>query len=345
MSLRWPGFFPALLVTLLFPFLNLAQDGGRPRTVTPPVTPPLPDPGDEIAIVADSRGVVFSVVDERGRIVSNLQASDFELYEDGQRQTIDLFRTSNELPLMLAVLLDTSDSQASLLPAEKRAVDVFFDAFFRPGKDYGALVTFGGEVHLVNGLTSHLKSLKTALGRIEREQLFRDEDNGTPPLGTAIYDALDITGREILEGRTARRVIGSGGTRRAIRRAICVLTDGRDTASQLSPGRVAASLRRRGIVVYALGLGDRFRFGDVDRDALEQLCTATGGKAFFPTDEADLERSFKRIVDDLSGQYIAVYRPTGPPSAAAQRTVEIRPRDRRLRVFSQTEYTSEYDTP
>ncbi|MFQ3582196.1 MAG: VWA domain-containing protein [Chloracidobacterium sp.] len=326
----------ALPLLLALPWTNLAQDGGRPRTAAPP----LSDPGDEIAIVADSRGVVFSVVDERGRLVSGLRAEDFELYEDGRPQTIDLFRASNDLPLMLAVLIDVSDSQASLLPAEKRAVDVFFDAFFRPGKDYGALVTFGGEVNLANGLTSHLKSLKTALGRIEREQIFRDEDNATPRLGTALHDALDITAREVLEGRTARRVIGSGGTRRAIRRAICVLTDGRDTASQLPPERVAANLRRRGIIVYALGMGDRFRFGDVDRDALDQLCAATGGKAFFPGDETELERSFKRIVDDLSGQYIAVYRPTGP-AAAARRTVEVRPRDRRLKVFSQTEYISE----
>lgn len=327
----------AWLTAALLILPGVAQDGGRPRT-TPP---PLPDAGDDIAIVADSRGVVFSVVDERGRIVSNLREQDFEIYEDGRRQTIDLFRTSNDLPLMLAVLIDTSDSQASLLPVEKRAVDVFFDAFFRPGKDYGALLTFGGEVRLANGLTSHLKSLKTALGRIEREQRFRDEDNATPPLGTALYDALDITARETLDGRTARRVLNGGGTRRAIRRAICVLTDGRDTASQLPPERVATNLRRRGIVVYALGMGDRFRFGDVDRDALEQLCALTGGKAFFPTDEADLERSFKRIVDDLSGQYIALYRPTGPPGAAGQRTVEVRPRDRRLRVFSQTEYISD----
>ncbi|MCS7080497.1 MAG: VWA domain-containing protein [Chloracidobacterium sp.] len=327
----------AWLTAALMVTPGVAQDGGRPRT-TPPT---LPGAGDDIAIVADSRGVVFSVVDERGRIVSNLRAEDFEIYEDGRRQTIDLFRTSNDLPLMLAVLIDVSDSQASLLPVEKRAVDVFFDAFFRPGRDYGALLTFGGEVELVNGLTSHLKSLKTALGRIEREQRFRDEDNATPPLGTALYDALDITARETLDGPTARRVINSGGIRRAIRRAICVLTDGRDTASQLTLERVATNLRRRGIVVYALGMGDRFRFGAVDRDALEHLCALTGGKMFVPTDEAELEQSFKRIVDDLSGQYIALYRPTGPPAAAGQRTVEVRPRDRRLRVFSQTEYSSE----
>ncbi|OYT69863.1 MAG: hypothetical protein CFK52_12705 [Chloracidobacterium sp. CP2_5A] len=336
MRLLWLGLLT--LLTAAAPVLpGLAQEGGRPRSALPT----LPDAGDDIAIVANSRGVVFSVVDERGRIVSNLREQDFEIYEDGRRQTVDLFRASNDLPLMLAALIDISDSQASLLPIEKRAVDVFFDAFFRPGKDYGALLTFGGEVGLVNGLTSHLKSLKTALGRIEREQRFRDEDNATPPLGTALYDALDITARETLDGRTARRVINSGGTRRAIRRAICVLTDGRDTASQLAAERVAASLRRRGIIVYALGMGDRFRFGDVDREALEQLCAATGGKAFFPADEADLEQSFKRIVDDLSGQYIALYRPTEPSGAAGRRPVEVRPRDRRLRVFSQTEYTSD----
>ncbi len=336
MRLVWLGLLALLTAALPIP-PGFAQDGARPRA-TPPA---LPDAGDDIAIVADSRGVVFSVVDERGRIVSNLREQDFEIYEDGRRQTIDLFRASRDLPLMLAILIDMSDSQASLLPTEKRAVDVFLDAFFRSGTDYGALLTFSGEVRLANGLTSHLKSLKAALGRIEREQRFRDEDNATPPLGTALYDALDIAARETLDGRTARRVISGGGTRRAIRRAICVLTDGRDTASQLAPERVATNLRRRGIVVYALGMGDRFRFGNVDRAALEQLCVKTGGKPFFPADEAELEQSFRRIVDDLSGQYIALYRPTGPPGATGSRAVEVRPRDRRLRVFSQTEYASD----
>jgi Ca-activated chloride channel homolog len=89
-------------------------------------------------------------------------------------------------------------------------------------------------------------------------------------------------------------------------------------------------------------MGDRFRYGDVDKDGLEKLCASSGGKAFFPASELDLERSFRQIVDDLSGQYIAVYRPTGGAAQSdGRRVIKIRPKNPRLRVFHQTEYEPE----
>jgi Ca-activated chloride channel homolog len=191
-----------------------AQDGGRSRVVPPPAGQGpgsgVQQDGDVVTILADSKGVIFSVVDERNRIVSDLKASDIEILDGGARQEIDIFRTSNDLPMMLAVLIDTSASQESLLPAEKRAVDVFLDSSFRTGKDFGAVLTFQGETTLVNGLTTNLRQLKSALGRIEREQQFRDESNATPQLGTALYDAVEITAKEVLDGKTARRVTTAG---------------------------------------------------------------------------------------------------------------------------------------
>lgn len=329
-----------------------AQDGGRSRVVPPPAGQGpgsgVQQDGDVVTILADSKGVIFSVVDERNRIVSDLKASDIEILDGGARQEIDIFRTSNDLPMMLAVLIDTSASQESLLPAEKRAVDVFLDSSFRTGKDFGAVLTFQGETTLVNGLTTNLRQLKSALGRIEREQQFRDESNATPQLGTALYDAVEITSKEVLDGKTARRVTtvrdpsAPENSRRAIRRALCILTDGKDTASQRNLSQVIARAQRLGIVIYALGMGDRFRYGEVDKDGLEKLCASSGGKAFFPTSELDLERSFKQIVDDLSGQYIAVYRPTGGTAQTdGRRVIQIRPKNPRLRVFHQTEYEPE----
>ncbi len=328
-----------------------AQNDSRSRVVPPPQQPgdsSAQQDGDVVTIFANSKGVIFSVVDEQNRIVSNLKASDVEILDGGARQEIDIFRTSNDLPMMLAVLIDTSASQESLLPAEKRAVDVFLDSSFRTGKDYGAILTFQGETALVNGLTTNLRQLKSALGRIEREQQFRDETNGTPQLGTALFDAVEVTAQEVLNGKTARRVTSvrdpsaPENSRRAIRRALCVLTDGKDTASQKNLSQVIARAQRLGIIIYALGMGDRFRFGDVDKENLEKLCASSGGKAFFPASELDLERSFKQIVDDLSGQYIAVYRPTGGNAQTdGRRAIQIKPKNPRLRVFHQTEYEPE----
>jgi Ca-activated chloride channel homolog len=333
------------------PVVAPAQDApSRQRTQPKPAAPPTESQeiGDVITIPSNSKGVTFTVVDDQNRLVNRLKQNDVEVFDGGVRQEIDIFRQSNDLPIMLAVVIDTSASQESLLPTERRAVDFFLDSFFRQGKDYGAILTFQGETSLVNGLCSDLRQLKTSLGRVEREQRFRDEDGGTPPLGTALYDAIDIAAHEVLNGKTAQRVTNvkdpraQDNAKRAIRRAMCILTDGKDTASQKTLAQAVGRAQRLGIAIYILGLSDQFRYGEIDRDSIERICAKSGGKAFFPTNETDLERNFKEIVSDLSGQYILVYRPTGGASDGdGRRAIKIVPRNRSLRIFHQTEYDVE----
>lgn len=278
--------------------------------------------GGIITVEAESRQLTFSVLDPNNRLVKDISASDFEVYDGGERQEVDVFTTGKGLPVMLAVVVDMSASQESLLPVEKRAVDVFFDSFFREGQDYGALLTFQGTTTLVTGLTSNLKHLKSALGRVEREQQFRDDEaGGMPELGSSLFDAIEITSVEILNGSASQSILSQTGTtatnqrtQRAIRKAICVLTDGQDTSSLTKLKDVIELAQDSGIAVFALGIGDRFRFGDVDQRLLSRLCDRTGGLAFFPMSEPELKTAFSKIVDELSSQYVAVYRPAGGSS-------------------------------
>ncbi|MBL8149205.1 MAG: VWA domain-containing protein, partial [Blastocatellia bacterium] len=227
--------------------------------------------GESLKIGVEYVQVVFSVVDEQGRPVTDLTGTQVELLEDGRLQQIELFQKSNSLPMVLSILIDISGSQEFLLPDEKTAVDTFLDNFFRDGKDYGAIATFQGETELISGLTSNLKRLKSSLKRIKRQQSFRDEEGEVSNIGTALYDAIITSCREVLDAKTARRITGDDGspsstTRRAIRRAMIVLSDGKDTASDGSIRKAIRNAQRLGISVYALGMGDRFRFSDVDRE-------------------------------------------------------------------------------
>jgi Ca-activated chloride channel homolog len=352
------------LLLLNFLFLSSALPGigqTRKRTTTQENPPARQDSrqdsrqdvddGDTLKIDVELVQVVFSVVDEQNRLVTNLQETDVEVIEGGQSQQIDLFQRSNALPMVLSILIDTSGSQEFLLPEEKTAVDTFFDSFFREGKDYGSILTFQGETTLAIGLTSNLRRLKSALGRIKREQNFRDEDGNASNLGTALYDAIDVTTREILDGTTARRITGQdlrpvsnnrqANSLTAIRRAMIVLSDGVDTASQLKINQAIRRSQRLGIAIYAIGVGDRFRFTDVNQEVLNRLCNETGGRAFYPKNEGDLRQAFNQIATELSSQYILAYYPRSSDNQSF-REIEIRiPQRPGLRVIHRRGYAPE----
>ncbi|MCS6886443.1 MAG: VWA domain-containing protein [Acidobacteriota bacterium] len=282
------------------------------------------DAGDTLKIGVKLVQIIFSAVDERGRPVSDLTEADVEVYENGEQQQIEVFQRSNTLPMLLAVLIDASASQESLLTEEKNAVEAFLDYYFREGRDYGALLTFRGESTLEVALTGNLRRLKTALRRIKQPQNFRDEDDELSALGTALYDAILTTVREILGSNTAARITESdkSGTRRAIRRAIILLSDGKDTASNSSLKKAIRNAQRFGVSIYTIGIGDSFRYGEVDRATLDSLAVETGGRAYYPVDQKQLEDAFEQIARELSTQYILAYYPAS--STDRFRTVELR---------------------
>src|SRR5262249_24765303 len=140
-----------------------AQDRQNQSRTRPRVVGQELNEGDSLKIGGELIQVVFSAVDEQNRLVTDLQSSDVEIYESGRRQLVDVFQRRNNLPMVLSILIDISGSQEFLLPDEKRAVETFFDSFFREGKDYGSILTFQGETSLAVGLTTNMRRLKSAL--------------------------------------------------------------------------------------------------------------------------------------------------------------------------------------
>jgi len=272
--------------------------------------------------------IVFTVLDDRSRLASDIKQGQIEVMENGVPQAVKFFDKNTNVPIIAALLIDLSGSQEFVLPQEKDAAETFFQSAFRPGKDYGSLVTFRGETELVQGLTTNIDRLTKSLRRLKRDLVFR-ADEGPQSQGTSLFEAIHITTNEILQDKTAKRIAeGDDQTRYVIRRAMIILTDGKDTTSQWTMKQAMEQANRFGILIYPIGIGDNFRFGDVDSKVLNDMASATGGHAYFPKNEEDLRAAFKEIQQELSSQYVIGYEPKNSVKDGTFRKVEIRLNDR-----------------
>src|SRR6266478_5449081 len=174
----------------------------RPSPTPTPVTRPreeLPQDSDEVVKVETNlTSIFFTAADKNKRFISNLKADDIRVLEDGQAQEVFTFQQNLDLPLSIAILIDTS------APDEKAAARAFLEDVLRPSKDEGAVVSFTGETTLEQGFTGNIERLRRAIDRVE----FVPPSgyvgggvvvNGTPPISgtnqnlagsTAISDAI-----------------------------------------------------------------------------------------------------------------------------------------------------------
>jgi VWFA-related protein len=285
---------------------------------TPQKPPPEP-PEPTIDLRSTLVDVVFSVTDEKNRFVRDLTPESIVVLEDGIAQKIEFFGRNTDVPMVVALAIDFSGSQEFNWPAERQAAEKFFAEAFRWGKDYAAFVSFRSTVELHRGLTSDPARLAEALQSLVRR------DEGYASQGTSLYDAIYITVEDVLDGPTARRLRARNENR--IRRALIVITDGHDTSSGRKLAEAIERAQRAGVLVYAIGLSDSFRFADVNAQVLGELTQATGGRAFYPRSEDDLRLAFNQIAEDLSSQYLVAYYPTNSARDGRFRRLQVKIRD------------------
>lgn len=250
---------------------------------TPTAGPPRFRTGIEVINLS------ISVVDPLNRYVSDLGQSDFAVFEDGMRQELSLF-THENLPISLALMIDTSVSMKAKLP-QAQAAALRFVRTLRP-QDSAEVVQFGERSSVLQDFTSDAAALESAIRRTEA--------SGATALYTALYLALkDLGGRK--------------GAEQMRRRAIVLLSDGEDTVSLVSDEQVIELARQAEIAVYALSLQpdrpeDRERPGF--RRAihfLTRLARETGGQVHFPSSPSDLEHVYDRVAEELRTQYTLGY--------------------------------------
>lgn len=321
-----------LIIGLLFigaSFFRLSVSSAqtdKPQTasVTPTPPPAVEEEDDIIKIDTEVVNVLFSAQDKNRRLITDLKQADVRLLEDGKPQEVTAFARQVDLPLSLAILIDTSASQERTLPEEKAAAKAFLQAVIRPAKDEVSIISFTGDTTLEQGMTNNLSRLNRAVDRVEfvppSGYIGGGVIAGTPPISggnqasagsTAIWDAIWVTSEEVLKSSPDKT-----------RRAIILLTDGVNTyGTKKLDDAVQAALRSEA-VIYTIGIGDDFYEG-VDKGSLKKISERTGGRAFFPEDESELRQAFTQIQIEMRSQYLIAYEPSNQKRDGSYRKIDI----------------------
>jgi Ca-activated chloride channel family protein len=279
----------------------------------------IPTSDETVRLGTELVNLLFTAVDRNNRILSDIGQQEVTLFEDGRAQKVFTFRRETNLPINIAILMDLSGSQEYTFPQEKLAAGSFLRSIIRPGKDSACILTFQDDVELVQGLSSRLDTLNRAFDEIQYARRFGVSSSRKQ--ATALYDAVYITADEILsrEDKSSPR-----GEDSVTRKACILLTDGVDNASTRRLEDAIERAWRAGVVVYAIGIGDRFRFEGVREDVLRRLSDETGGRAYFPRGPEDLMNDFRQIENEMRSQYLVAYSPSNTNRDGAFRRIEVR---------------------
>lgn len=274
-------------------------------------------------------------VTQKKELVAGLKRGDFAVFEDGVPQEVTFFSSeATNPPVFVGVLMDTSPSTAGKLQFSKEAAKNFIYTVTRLRKDKAAFMTFDHEVLLQQDFTDKLDLLDRAVDKIKK--------TGSQ---TALYDAVWQFSDEKLRNVPGRRVI-------------VIITDGEDTFSRADLQDAVDIAQRTETTIFGISTKAGF-LGSVpgveagtvkDRGDkyLTQLCEETGGEAFFTGDILELERAFKKISQELQGQYILTYRPANQNYDGRLRKVEVRFNDKaktdKYKIRTKTSYRAVRDS-
>jgi Ca-activated chloride channel homolog len=232
----------------------------------------------------DIVAVTATVLDEEGRLAIDLPREAFEVFEDGEPQTITQF-TSERVPVGLGVLLDMSDSMFGQRMVDARAAVERFLFELLHADDEFFVLAFNHYPHILTRWTSTPEDIRAALADVK------------PSGGTAIYDA--VAGALPMIGRRTRE-----------RAALVVISDGADTASDLTVAEVRTSLLRSEAFVYAIAIDSPSRQPintRVNAVALGEITGQSGGRTEVVQDMEGLRAATARIAEELNSQYVMAY--------------------------------------
>jgi VWFA-related protein len=255
---------------------------------------------DRIRVEVEAVNVLVTVTDKKtGRFIKELTRDHFQIFEDGILQEITNFSRQTDLPLTIALCVDTSSSVKLKLKFEKEAAVDFLFTIMRP-KDKALLAEFDTGVTLLHDFTSNPNDLITEIKNLRAGG------------GTSLYDAIYLVSEQ--------KMLYEQG-----RRTMVVLSDGADLTSTHSFNDALRMSQMAEVSIYALSTT---RFGaDIDHEgdnALKQLAEATGGRVFFPYSTAQLSKSFMEIQDELRSQYNIAYVPGNTAKDGSYREIRVK---------------------
>lgn len=241
-----------------------------------------------------------TVVDPRNRIVTNLDKTNFTVYEDNVPQQITSFHRQ-DIPVSLGLVIDNSGTMRDKRPAVNQAALNLVRASNPKDEVFVENFTNSDDLILDQGFTSNVSLLKEALEKVS--------SHGS----TALYDAVVAGSSYLASGAKHDKKI------------LLVITDGEDNASvKTLEEAVNAVQKENGPTIYTIGLLDKKdRASKRARRALERLSLETGGIAFFPSSLNEVDAISREIASDIRSQYAIGYKPLRPQSEGGFRSVRV----------------------
>ena len=296
---------------------NVAVDSSSAAALPAATSDEANDPILTIKKRVDEVNVVFIATDRHGKFVRNLNQTDFSIFDDHKPvQSILNFRRETDLPIELGLLMDVSGSVQGRFGFEKEAATGFLQHIIRPGYDRAFVVGFNKESRLTQDFTDQVPLLAAGVQRLS---------NGG---GTALYDAIYKACKEKLLREPSDR---------PIRKAIVILSDGEDNQSEYTRAQAIEIAQRAEVLIYAISTDDSGLIMRGDK-VLEDLASATGGRAFFPYKMKDITRSFAAIEDELRSQYDVSYKPSDFDADGRYRSIQITALKKDLQVRARRGY-------
>ncbi|MBV8811568.1 MAG: VWA domain-containing protein, partial [Acidobacteriaceae bacterium] len=254
----------------------------------PPVPLQQPEITSDTPIRAEVTRVnmLFTVTDKRGRFVTDLTKDEFQVFENKKPQNILEFTAETDLPLRLAILIDTSNSVRDRFHFQQEAATNFVNSVVRQ-QDKATVVSFDTAAELAVDMTNNTNDLENAIGRLR------------PGGGTALYDAIYYACKEkLMKDQPMYK----------FRRAMVILSDGEDNDSRYSRDQALEMAQRADTVIYTISTNISHVETEGDK-VMRYLAEQTGGVCFFPFQAKDLNQSFENIANELRHQYNLFYRP------------------------------------
>lgn len=326
---------PAFLFGVLALFLSVPFTQGQTVKDLPPPPPlwkakptPTPKPPEEekLDVIRTSSNLVMvpvSVTDQTGQAVQGLQVADFRLLEEGKQQEISGIGDPEQVPLAIALLFDVSSSvsQKGFFASQQNAAATFLKLVMKPA-DRAAIFTITDEPTMIQPLSTAEASAAKML----------TIPAATKPVPTAFYDTVSAAAKYLADSAPSN-----------FRRVIVVLSDGDDNFSNLirelsvaearavqngqsiaagtrtglqqrhqrAVAEVQKAVQQADVIFYSVNPGGpSVRLNQISMRAekgMEAIAEITGGTAFIPESDQELDKVFRQVAAELRGQYLLQY--------------------------------------
>jgi len=316
--------FVAGLVILVFSAGAARQARGqqvgpmRPPGSAPPPTAqqqkPIPQAPQTLKTQTTLVNVFVTVRSKDHSIVTGLTKDDFKVYEDGVEQKVEFFSRETDVPITLAMLMDTSGSMYRILGAEQETASRFVRQVLRR-KDEAEVMSFDTDVDLLADFTEDPSMLDDAIhrARINVDASGIGGTAGTIPSqggGTNLFDALYVACHDQLGPEAGRK-------------AIVILSDGEDNGSKISENESIEAAQRADAVIHFLLIRDFGATEGYGAGIARKLADETGGRMIDVHNEKTLEAAFDALTEELHSQYLLAYTPTNEKKDGTFRKIHV----------------------